>query len=191
MGKSRKSLTGAGGRLSGICAGRGPNNNKPQGLAGPPGAGAWGRNPDWGRRVGRFPRPQGIGGERCEAVELEWWGAELTGRLRGERVDWVARRRRAGANGGLAAATEGAWLERAGGREREGSVAGLPATSRSGGRARRRVEERGAGGSLPSSVAVVLRASSARFLPSPPLHPRPGVSGGERREGTFEEAKAE
>ena len=56
------------------------------------GARVWGRNPFWGRRVGRFPRPQGIGGERWGAVEIEEWAGELTGRPRRTSVDWVAQR---------------------------------------------------------------------------------------------------
>lgn len=58
-GKSRKSLTSASCRPSEISLGFGPNNNRRPGQAGLPGARAWGRNPDWGKRVGRFPKDAG------------------------------------------------------------------------------------------------------------------------------------
>lgn len=103
-----------------------------------------------------------------------------------------ARGRRSGDDYGLAVSAEEAWLERAG--ESEGAGC-RPACqlSRSGEGTPQAgvVEERRAGGAFPNSAPAVSRASSTPlpFLPSPALQPR--VSGGERREGTKEEAKAE
>lgn len=142
-----------------------------------------------------FLRLQGIGGERRGAVELKEWAGDLTGRLRRERVDWVARRE-----------TDRSQLQTGlGGPRRRGQCA--PEGARGSGRPACQLASRSPGRVPRVGVglrdaarearppALPQRPSAARvprFLPSLPQRSGLGSPDRERREGTREEeAKAE
>lgn len=162
----------AGGRPRGSGSGSGPNNNSARAGGGGGGGPSAGAGQDWRRRVGRFPRPRGLeerdGGRGAPGV-----GRALTGRPRGERLDWATRgqgRPRIGRGG-----TRGRG-QRARGSEREREGAG-------GWRARRgRAEARGAGGS-PAPPQLLSGPEHRPSLPGPRSVRVPGAGSEGRHEG--------